>query len=103
MQRKRILSQKRPAAGGETRERDSFLFITNLTVEILNGIYLALSVSLNIADTACSSLGSSYRGHVRNLCLNSSFSQIAVIMDAVLANRRVDNCLLYTSPSPRDS
>ena len=57
----------------------------------LQGLHLAVAVLLHILYPTCSSFRSGNSSHVRYLRLNRRLSQIAVVMYAVLANRRIDN------------
>ena len=65
------------------------LFIADFAVEKLQGFYACVFMVFYIMDSACGCFGCRNGGHVRNLCLDGSLTQVAVIMDAVFAHWRV--------------
>ena len=62
-------------------------------MQLLQGLQLTVSMLLDIADAGSSCFRCGNRCNVRNLCLDRSLAQVAVIMHAVLADRGIDDQL----------
>ena len=65
----------------------------NLTVQCLQRLYIALAMFFYITDAFGSSSGTGHGGNVWNLGLDGIFAKIAVLVDAFLAYRGVDDQL----------
>ena len=58
-------------------------------MELLQGLHVSIAVLVHVTDSICSHSCGSDRCNIRNLSLNGSLPEIAVVMDAALAHRRI--------------
>ena len=60
-------------------------------MNLLQGFHFSITMFLYIENSLDGCLRGGDCRHIRNLCLDGSFTEIAVIVNAVLAHWRVDD------------
>ena len=60
-------------------------------MQFLQGFYFRVTVGQNIVNAFGAGSCGGDGGHIRHFCFDGSFSQVAIVMNAIFPYRRVDN------------